>query len=964
MPVAEPVTLQPEKVSLRHVGPRAVVWPGVTTPIGPSAAVLTQTLYARPLPFAELTSSPDVANGSYTTRLEDAGEFQIVVPNAVSSDGIQWRTRFDPTGHLQWVEVWYEGELESVLCLDTVNPTDSAGYSSTLDATDFVASLWGNGASIQTESTGQLQAMIYDAPTVLASLFDVQGWQDFSDAAFPSLLQGLLNAALGLRLTPWQHLAVSDPSSAGSVTVHGQDGMFLLRKAYERDWTVTQAPRDVIERGTQVWVPLLATAFPAGSATPPFTVATAGTFTTTAWAQGGLTIAATGGVATAGSVTLTNQVAYQALGTASGVWRAQLSIPSLAFGANPTDAAVFNFNVQESDANIYGIQMFKTANWNQVTIWWLFGPGPSPPSGTISMAPTTAYQLLIESDGEWVSYYVNGQLLSQVRRFSATTTSLALTIKLNEPNQGGANTTTSVKLATCMVEYQNPFLQRGSDKGDYVLPGTASTYPVGGLHARYSNNSDLSGDANPLSKIHAPQRMQSYGGNTTHEYFDQLDATVNQQWPPTPGVMADASLHGIWWSAVWFGSVYLKLSAGSYTFTINTAAGGQYVVRVWVGKTKLGDQIIDQWAWANQASYNGTASIVGLSGTLSYGKGTVARDGWYPIKVEYATGPLSGGDTAYPAPQLAFTPPASYVDPGGATINAAAQVIPATSLSPLGCVDQRYQAISHFDLVQQTQQAYSYQIALEPKQLESGQFPGTLAPRIREGQDTDAVLEPDRGPRQDALLLFGPRQAFTWPLPGSLVASRWRPGDGLRVQNADINVWDTAPRQILTFTRNFVPGGTASAQVSLAQRPRTAARTLKQALYGVSRLARNYQKQLVTLTGTYVAGVSTPANGITAQSAVAILPQDVLVNAYVRFMWGAGSGANWHILFNGSNATNSLYGVALFDDTAVPTTLDLMALATAYQGRQFGGGIYVQLQNMSAGALTAFDFQLFVDVLR
>ena len=31
---------------------------------------------------------------------------------------------------------------------------------------------------------------------------------------------------------------------------------------------------------------------------------------------------------------------------------------------------------------------------------------------------------------------------------------------------------------------------RGSDKGDYVLPGNAQTYPNGGLHGRYYNDLD------------------------------------------------------------------------------------------------------------------------------------------------------------------------------------------------------------------------------------------------------------------------------------------------------------------------------------------------------------------------------------------------------------------------------------------------------------------------------------------
>ena len=51
-------------------------------------------------------------------------------------------------------------------------------------------------------------------------------------------------------------------------------------------------------------------------------------------------------------------------------------------------------------------------------------------------------------------------------------------------------------------------------------------------------------------------------------------------------------------------------------------------------------------------------------------------------------------------------------------------MVPSTSLSPLGCVDQRFQGVWYFDMYQQTGQAFGYEFALEPQSLESGSFPG------------------------------------------------------------------------------------------------------------------------------------------------------------------------------------------------------------------------------------------------
>jgi hypothetical protein len=95
--------------------------------------------------------------------------------------------------------------------------------------------------------------------------------------------------------------------------------------------------------------------------------------------------------------------------------------------------------------------------------------------------------------------------------------------------------------------------------------------------------------------------------------------------------------------------------------------------------------------------------------------------------------------------RLQVTPPAStYTDPGGTSITASTKItVPSTSLSPLGCYDNRVQGASHFELVQGAAQAFGYDITLEPQSLESGEFPGRLVPRVRVGDDTDVILEPE-----------------------------------------------------------------------------------------------------------------------------------------------------------------------------------------------------------------------------
>jgi hypothetical protein len=901
-----------------------VIWPQTATPVSPEFQVLSKLLVARPLPMSADIASPDFVSGNWAGRLDDAGDCSLLFPNREASDGPPWRRRFDPSGHLQFVEIYRNSELESVCVIDTVS------------------------------ADGQ------------------------------------------------------------QVSVHGQDGWFLLKKAYERDWVVVQSPRDVIERATQVWVPVVVDNFPAGALNARWTTNTGGGGTVATGTSGGLVLACSASdsaIATVDSPAITIPT--------TGSWSATCSFTYL-YAAR---LGRLNFTLLESSGDWYSVRISNGAA--HVT---------SSASAGVRLAQTTlaqstTYALMLASDGEWVWAFANGQLVGTTRRISTATTSLSTEIQL-------LGTVTSVSSATVtgiLVEALQPFLQRGTDQGDYVLPGTASTYPSGGLHGRYYNDTDLASDANRLLKILAPNRSQAYAGSGTSEYQNQQDATINGgigQQNPQPGAATSN------WSVKWFGAIYLKLSAGDYTFQLNCPVGNN-AVRMWVGKTKFGDQLVDQWSWQSTQNWSFTVTAASLAGSLPYGGGTVSRDGWYPIKIEFAV-----DSTSALCPTFWLTnSPAAYTDPGGTAIASGAQstVVPATSLSPLGCVDQRYQGVSHFDLAQQTVTGFGYQAAVEPQQLESGLFPGVLAPRVREGHDTDIILKPDLTPRDDGegllnysstldatdfcsslqgngagfqngttgqlqadvydpptllaslfdaqgwqdfsdasftallqallnaqlglrltpwqLLSADPtgssRLAYTWPLPGALAAMRWRPGDGARVQAPNINVFDTVPRQLLVITRNITPNGKTGASASWANRPRNPARALKQLLYAATRMQRNYQKQLVTLSGNCVSGATVAPGNSSPATQLMVSPGDQVVR--VRLRLTTVNGFHTNILVNAVDQTATLNGPWF----ATPVILDLTSVATPDSQMR----IYAQASNQS-GANETYNLQLFVDVLR
>lgn len=932
MPHFEPVSAGPDRYAVRLVGPRASVFP--SSPAANTTVLARTDMVARKLQAVDTPAGPDWVSGTYTLRLGDSGECSLLVPNTVSSDGVPWAKRLDPGGHLQWLEIYEGGELAQVCVIDKLPQTDEQ-----------------------------------------------------------------------------------------QVQVHGSDAWFLLKKAYERDWIVTQSPRDVIERATRLWVPAIIDSFPAGSLNPKWTVVSGAHYGI--GPQGGFYV-------TCSATTGGNQVEIkQTESIAAGAW-----------------SAVVGFTVDDlANAPTVKLDVIESGNGGSAyEINW----GPNLPSSNVAVgydcplsvggAPyqyensvvgsAASYALLLESDGEWVSAYVNGVLVGSSRRIAATSTSLTCDLQIFDNGNGNCTLT----IGSVYVKGAVAFLQPGSDKGDYALPGTASTYPIGGLHARYFNDLDMQSNPTRLVKIHRPSRTQAYGGSSNvPEYANQQDAQIASQAPPTGAAGSN-------WSCVWFGAIWLPLSKGDIGIGINAPAGTAF--RVWVGKTQFGQQLIDNWTFSGGA-YNAATrlSAASLAGTLSYGGGTVQRDGWYPIKVEYAV-----DATAQNAPILFFAGPSggnlpyNWTDPGGTsfTTSQAFANVPGTSLSPLGCVDQRYQGISHFDLAQQTAQASGYQISVEPYPLESGLFPGVLAPRIREGHDTDVVLKPDRSLRRDGeglinysssldatdycaslqgngaglqsgsagqlqALVYDPatlnnslfdaqgwqdfsdagfpsllqallnsqlglrlspwqalqadplaraRWANTWPLPGNLAKMRWRPGDGLQIQAPEINVVDTAPRQILVLTRNFTPTGQTGTQATFANRPRTPAHTLKQQLYQATRWQRNYQRERVALPGSYQLNVNVAPSTLAGASVMALSPGDQVISAQVRILQNSAAQP-LHIYVNGTDATSTLGGPW----TKVPASPAISATPDSL------GRIYVGIYNAGTVATTV-DWQLVVDVIR
>ena len=1287
----EPVVLEGRTYQLRHIGPKAQIWPQPPVAVSTYALLNQSAMVARSLPWSNQPNSADWVTGQWTGRLNDSSDFTLTFPNKEASDGGPWRLRFDPGGKKQWIEIWNDGYLEHVGCIqkgayqrDSVVISGNDGWFQLKAAYERDWTVIQSPRDVIDRGTRVWQTLIADNFNYLgASVPDTSQWIASSSVeAGPNSVGTRANDSawnpLGTSsLVPWTFGGSSSISTTSTNWV-GSDGLVATNFGFSvPGGTSILGLQATIESninlggsvggGAGLYAPFLVvsgtrssvytalretgTPFPlntngfvyfgdsvdtwygaAAALTPALVNAsnfgyefqveiqsdgvhtmtwTVVALQMTVWyaSSTAVQIRATGGLGLNVSSTPNNTAAITSvpMSTNSTIWVGETTVFQL-----PASGAIYSMVVLE-DGNTVGTVQIAGG------VATLFTWDPMGVSFTtmaaVNLTSSATWDIRIECDGEWTSGFVNGQLIGTFRRQNTVPSNLSMLAEVistgtaanavvtaallevqeaflmrtdwqrNNPNalatssvdnsgtgtvtwtnpgnvtntginsanafanlgqnivshylwitgfgfnvpsnatitgtemrllkssagtsnavqditvtlvnagstigsnraiggvywlagttagtytsyggltdQWGASLTPTIAnsstfgvaiscknvgfAGTASAEIWNPaqaviyYTLPGGDWGDFVLPGDASTYPWGGLHARYSNNLDLQSDTNRLRKIHTPLRTQAFSGSGVPEYANQQDATINGQQNPMPG--ADTSS----WSVIWFGSIYLKSSAGDYTFSVNQVGGGNSAVRVWVGKTRFGEQLVDQWNWSNSGVFSFTISATALAGSLPYGAGTVTRDGWYPIKIEYAV-----DTTAQTAPVLHLTnSPVAYTDPGGTAIASGAQniVVPATSLSPLGMIDQRYQGIAHFDLVQRTAQGFGYQTACEPLQLETlgqaqpllGSFPGVLAPRIREGHDTDAILKPDIDPRTDgeglidyannldatdnctsltgngagfqsgtsgqlqaevydpvsmmdslfdiqgwqdfsdasfASLLQAllnselglrlqpwqvvtgqpqgkPRLAYTWPLPSALAQMRWRPGDGLRVQAREVNIFDLSPRQILSIVRSIHPNGSTGAQVNFAARPRTPAHTLKQQLFGVSRWQRNYQKQLITLQSDMGAQMNSPAitsGGFGPYFGVSLLPSDQVVRAWIRIAYNTGTAG---LEINAVDQTVNLNGPW----TGVPVIINV----TPYTATASATGLlYCRVIN-KGGTTQNFEVQLLIDVLR
>jgi hypothetical protein len=150
----------------------------------------------------------------------------------------------------------------------------------------------------------------------------------------------------------------------------------------------------------------------------------------------------------------------------------------------------------------------------------------------------------------------------------------------------------------------------------------------------------------------------------------------------------------------------------------------------------------------------------------------------------------------------------------------------------------------------------------------------------------------------------------------------------------------------------------SSTYIGFRNRPISADQAISAQIAKGIRFGRNYQRQHLTLTGTYVQMISLTAGTVGNASIVGLHPGDRVVSAVcvVPVM----TGGTIDVAVNGT-----LQGANLGGPWSVaPLTINMRGYAGPAAESPVSSRLFVQLTNTGAGTISEADYQLVVVVLR
>jgi hypothetical protein len=539
--------------------------------------------------------------------------------------------------------------------------------------------------------------------------------------------------------------------------------------------------------------------------------------------------------------------------------------------------------------------------------------------------------------------FVAGELIAEFRRPPAWPGVPSVTVYA----YGG-----SVAIDGLHIETLAPFAARGlSAVIERQLPGSP---PPTGLRGQYWNaapeyaqNATREGRLARLWTVLAEEAA-----------CDRVDPTVNF---PSGTALYAPNVPGAY-ATRWSGAIFLDLTTTDRNIRLKGLVGN---VRVYIGKTLRGQELVSSWFEASAATLT----------SASLREWLAEEAGWYPIVIEQAHEAAAAGMI--------------LEDRAG---TGAYAVVPQSRLSPIGCYSETVRLTDHRKVLGEVAQAFGYQWRVEYRGMESGEFPGALSFKSLIGLQTNVVIddqvvgsaaqvsgsagdvvdgiladaaglanptgsgqltaqavdysradghmalrqvyeslseiseEPMLKTRVDSLLELrsspneqvgvrprGQRDLVdTLPLTGAHARLDWQPGDAPILELDSVDVKDESPRQMTSVTRAWVPDGLGALTVGFRQRPRSPRAALKHLSAVIYGPRRNYQGGIAISTGSLGGltsgggAVAGAADGFSRAPLPASLGAVVKVIAVVHFL----EGVPWRL---------EVTGVDLGTDGAVAT---------------------------------------------
>lgn len=677
----------------------------------------------------------------------------------------------------------------------------------------------------------------------------------------------------------WVGTPVGATATTGQITLKLEDALTLMKGQRETAagfWT--HAPRDVFEHYCGAWTPVLTDTFDGAILSIP-----------AGWSEfngpaGGNHLNGDGQLLVSTAVTGTSYRGLQRTIDLSAATRWSIET-TVAFMADATATGEIRVGFLDADSRDTYVALSRDPGADPALKVLIYQSGI--PTKSVVIAGDVVFPLGIrfESDGHWLYVYTSGQLQA-VSRLVAPPAQVRV---------GTSTATVAATLDSFLVRECRALLLTGGDTGDYRLPGAPTT---GGLVGEYFDDADIKTQPDYQSLVLNPTRQP---------YARRMDPGIDFASTNPPVWMPAGPYNGEYFSVRWTGAIYLDLAAADRKVAVDfgTTTSGSQICRVWIGRTRWGEQVVDYnpsegvfvtasgglaatlgdtAGWfpivVERVVENGAIPDVGMrlldktvvGGSYSVvGSDRLSPEGTYNAQVRYEShydqlialrdtfglqftcAPRSlesggfpgqiiprvreGRDTALIVDSLEGSDVQTDVDAttAVATLLADAQGI-ATDNAQLTeeainfdavaadhlCIRSEYESLPDVSIPELVTQRLNSMLALGSSPFEQI---GVRPPRARDFIDS-------------------------FPLTGTAARFDWQPGDGVRLNLPEVGVVDQTPRQVLGVKWPCNPDGKGKPQVAFRQRPRGLDLFLRKIYRSALQPQRNYQGQLVTLTGT------------------------------------------------------------------------------------------------------------------